>query len=162
MIHIGFTGTRLGMTAPQARQVAAILDHIRYTGRGLTEDGDIEEIRGHHGCCEGADLEFGHMCRDRGWLVEGHPGLGDLSDELTSLCIVTHPATGHLARNRNIVSVVRAMIGAPPTALPQARGGTWYTIKHAREVGRPILVVAPDGTIDPGTVAWPCSYPGAK
>lgn len=158
MIRVGFTGTRIGMTAQQSRQVARVLDHIKFS-RSVQDDGDLEEIRGHHGCCEGADLEFGDLCRERGFPVEAHPGPDGVP--LYVPFDVVHPPKGHLARNRDI-AVLDVVVATPPTATPQPRGGTWYTIRYAREVGTPTLVVRPDGSMDLGGAMWPFPLPGVQ
>ena len=166
-IRIGFTGTRLGMSVLQARQVARILDAIkfnRFVNRGVTDDtDDLEEIRGHHGCCEGADLEFGQMCRERGFLVEGHPGPDSVfASTEPQYYTLMHEPLPNLQRNRVIVDGVAAMIAAPPTDDPQPRGGTWWTVRYTEKVKRPLVVVTPSGLILPGDEPWPWPLPVGK
>ncbi len=157
-IHVGFTGTRIGMSVLQCHKVELLLDAIKFSPRN-TGEGDIEEVVGHHGLCEGADMEFDQMCADRGFVVDQHPG-----PDHGPLVMLGHhrmicEPKPHLARNRDIVDISRAVIAAPPTALPQVRGGTWSTINYAREVGRPCAVVRPDGSVDFGGVPWPWELP---
>ncbi|HMG12582.1 MAG TPA: hypothetical protein VK571_05385 [Gemmatimonadaceae bacterium] len=63
--HIGFTGTRFGMTDNQHSEVAFLL--------AMLGGFDIL-ITSHHGDCIGSDAEFHELARRCGALVEVHPG----------------------------------------------------------------------------------------
>lgn len=121
MMHVGFTGTRRGMSRAQLDAVRYLLDEV------LLLNGFIA----HHGDCIGADEEFHRICRE----PRGGP-----------VAIVIHPSTHHLRafcegdevldpmppleRNRAIVAASDVMIAAPLDE--RMRGGTWATIRKAR------------------------------
>jgi hypothetical protein len=157
MLHIGFTGTRVGLTPAQLRGVKdAILDRI---GGGFVA---------HHGDCVGADCEFHRLCRGS-WpgpvRIIAHPGppsgwsAGCEADEWRAPKL-------YMVRNRNIVDMQdadgpdsRLMIAAPLELEPQPRGGTWGTIKIARRALaagrlRELVVVGRDGELLDHT-RWP-------
>lgn len=152
--HIGFTGTRRGMSAAQQRKVEMIIG-AAYAANTLPGEG----IVGHHGDCEGADREFHDLFRKVA---------SEMGPRVTS--IVIYPADHALrafckgdevrepkpplARNRDIVDGVSVinmhwnddeyemppnrgiMIAAPWEDVPQVRGGTWATIRMARRALR--------------------------
>ncbi len=131
---LGFTGTRHGMTEAQQRAVERALE-------GCTEF--------HHGMCKGADEQAGERANRRGIQVICHPGPnGDPwrgafhhDDEI-------RPPKKHLARNRDIVNGCDRLIATPAENAPQPRGGTWYTIRYAVKVGKPVTIIYPDGIIE--------------
>lgn len=122
MIHVGFTGTRLGLSDAQRRTIITFLQDL----------GGDAILRVHHGDCIGADAEFHEIVRmlPRTRIVK-HPGpLGKFSagceaDE-------TREPKPNMPRNRDIVAASHVMIGAPYENEPQPRGGTWATIQMAR------------------------------
>ena len=59
-----------------------------------------------------------------------------------------YPVTSAFARNRAIVEGCDVLIAAPPTAHELPRGGTWYTIRHARKRNRKAVIIAPDGRLN--------------
>lgn len=121
-IHVGYTGTRHGMSVPQARHVGDILSSLAPAG-----------IIAHHGDCEGGDAEFHVECRvQHATSIIIHPGpVGDVH-RAHCLADVTLPPMPHMRRNRAIVDISAIMIGAPFEDEPQDRGGTWATIRMAR------------------------------
>ena len=132
-LHIGFSGTRYGMTEAQSDAVVDLLDET------LRLHGFIA----HHGDCVGADAQFHRICRaPRGGpvAIEVHPGLpkwrawcqGDMA----------HRPALYRERNRAIVDACSVIIAAPYENEPQPRGGTWATIRMALKAKhRPTLYV---------------------
>lgn len=53
----------------------------------------------------------------------------------------------YLQRNKVIVDRCGVLVAAPGEAQEQLRSGTWSTIRYARRVGRPVIMVLPDGTV---------------
>jgi hypothetical protein len=158
-MHVGFTGPRTGMTAAQRRAVEALLAKI---------DAEFQEIiTVHHGCCVGADYEFGDMC----WEVSTSPSRGDPISFAIGPFIVGHPplikafeslnavrrcdelrdpAPYHV-RNQAIVDESGVMIATPRESQPQPAGGTWMTIRMALRALRAgklvrLHVIGPDGS----------------
>jgi len=54
-----------------------------------------------------------------------------------------------LERNQDIVLAVEVLIACPweMKISDNGRGGTWYTMRRAREAGRALIVCWPDGTL---------------
>lgn len=128
-MHVGFTGTRRGMTAKQVEAVRDILDD-RYMLHGFVA---------HHGDCIGADAQFHSICREpRGGPVTivGHPGP---TSRYSAGCEFNErfAPEPYMKRNRAIVHSSLVMIAAPGEDDPRARGGTWATIAIAREAHGP-------------------------
>ena len=157
-LKIGFTGTRSGMTIDQSNSLRRKLS----SGPQGTTWTMFSEF--HHGDCVGADEEAHDMMRvllAKNWPLRVdiviHPpklfsfraGCG-MNDEETmgggSVKILG--AKDYLARDRDIVNATDMLI-ACPAGMDDVRGvgGTWYTIRYAREKVRPILIIHADGTV---------------
>jgi hypothetical protein len=131
---VTYTGTRNGMTDAQKRQVTLAL-------RALMDVQAITVCQ--HGCCVGGDVEFNAICKEIGlktvgYFVRGPLCAGEIADE-------NHERWGHIRRNHEMVDDSEVVIGAPPTADEQQRGGTWSTIRYGRQCKRLMLVILPDG-----------------
>ncbi len=124
-MRVGFTGTRRGMTPGQLAAVSLLL---RAWGR-------VAVLEVHHGGCRGADLEF-HAAA-RGSRRHVHPGPGS-----SRAGEVVYPERPHLERDRDIVDACDVLVAAP-NGRERVRSGTWATVRHARRVGRPHLVLLP-------------------
>jgi hypothetical protein len=125
-LHIGFTGTRFGMSEAQRSMVRHLVE-----GLVLMRPTAYETVAAHHGMCVGADAEFHAICRALGASVIGHPGPpGEWSADL--ICDEMLEPTNHMRRNAAIVAASSIMIAAPRENTPQPRGGTWATIGMAR------------------------------
>lgn len=137
--HIGITGTRHGMTNAQKSSLCDLLDEGR--------------IWLHHGCCVGADEEAHWLAFELGISSVGHPptdtrlqmaaGQGDGY----SFIEMREPKPYH-DRNRDIVDECALLIAIPEAETEQAKGGTWYTVRYARQVGREHVIIWPDGSRD--------------
>lgn len=139
-MRVSFTGTRLGMTPSQSETVAEALSDL-----GATEL--------HHGACVGADEQAGAIAAALGIKVLiypafplGHRGRG-ATDGPRGRIAVEHferekcyPAP--LERNRWIVDAGEALVAAPIGA-EILRSGTWSTVRYARKLGRPLVVIYP-------------------
>lgn len=129
---IGFTGTRNGMTAKQKKVVAEI----------IKMKSPIFVV---HGDCEGADTDFHNIClplfpirirpcnhKSRAW-----------NDGASDIMNVKSP----LERNKDIVRDSNLLVATPPTSEEIKRSGTWHTIRHARKMNVPRIIVWPDGSL---------------
>lgn len=142
--HVGFTGTRNGMTDQQKATVELILKNL--------PEGDPVF---HHGDCVGADDEFDQIARRvrPDCVIHTHP---PNKPELRAHCSGRGPTTNHipkgyLERDRDIVDASELLIGAPyqqNEPLGRRVGGTWYTIRYARKNVKDHLIVKPDGKVD--------------
>lgn len=131
----GFTGTRHGLTAEQLH---------------CLQDVAIDMTKGSHGACFGADREFHGLFpaipmeiypSDEGqhqWAVATCKGAKD----------VIHPIMLPIPRNHQIVNTVERMVAAPLGHIEQFRGsGTWATIRYARKLRRPLIILWPGGRV---------------
>lgn len=57
------------------------------------------------------------------------------------------PVKKPLDRNRDIVEAAEVLIACPDGPERQ-RSGTWATIRHALRVGKPVVIVWPDGRVE--------------
>ena len=140
MIHVGYTGTRHGMSPAQ-------LDHVIRLVTGLYK---LDELTAHHGDCVGGDNEFHDVMTrfaraivihapvdraNRAYCDRDQPRGDNRHDTIVM------PAKTHFARNRDIVIASSIMIAAPYEPIYQTRGGTWYTVDYARKMGKPLALV---------------------
>lgn len=139
---IGFTGTQKGMAG--GRQIQAIIDLLRWCPQ-------LQRV--HHGDCVGADNEFDCLVRmyaesehREHITVHVHPPTNNSKRAFCDvnrivLANVVHEPRPYLDRNKDIVVAVDFLIAAPFEQDEQLRSGTWSTIRYARKIGKPHLVV---------------------
>lgn len=133
--RFGFTGTRHGMTDAQK---SALREFMR---------GGTGEL--HHGDCVGADSDAHDIADECGYAVVIHPPTDYKLRAWRSVPLhMMKMEQSHFARNRAIVNDTISLIATPFEAEPQSRGGTWYTINFARRMGKVVVLIRPDGTID--------------
>lgn len=145
-LHIGFSGSRYGMTHLQ-KQV------VRHFLRTWASVGDDRTLR--HGCCAGADQQANDMAIERLYRICAHPGPKNQwcrYDQmlLDGMSFYEHNQRKDFhPRNVDIVMKSNVIITTPNnrTLATDARGGTWYTTRVAIERGRPTYVVLTDGTV---------------
>jgi hypothetical protein len=132
---VGFTGTRIGMTIEQRGALARTLDELAPT-------------EAHHGDCVGADAEFAKLVNERlpPEAVHVHP---PKENRLRALANVpgnmVHEVKHYLDRNEDIVDACDVLVAAPKSD-NNVEGGTGFTIRYARRVGRPRIILSPTGT----------------
>lgn len=131
--HVGFTGTRHGMTDWQAE----VLEHLLISGgyKWL-----------HHGDCVGADRGAHEIARHLGLLVKAHPPIATRLRAFCTADICAKPRP-YLERDQNIVDETEALIATPKTAQPQLGSGTWATINMARSAGKQVTIILPSGAV---------------
>lgn len=128
---VGFTGTRKGMTQLQRDALPVILRRLRLTA-------------GRHGDCIGADKQCHAIMRELRAKMFGHPG----SDgPLRAHCDFDECAEprDYLRRNQDIVNLSECMVAAPGQREEQQRSGTWATVRYAKQAGRLLIILWPDG-----------------
>ncbi len=139
MRSLGFTGTRRGMTQAQKKFVHGIIVASSCSS-------------GHHGDCIGSDADFHDMLEEMAlsFTIFIHPSnentyrafKGSGEGEFDTVILPPKPP---LVRNRDIVIASDLMLATP--AGPEIlRSGTWSTIRFARQMLRPIVIVMPDGS----------------
>jgi hypothetical protein len=139
-IHIGFSGTRQGMTLAQRESLAEYL-------RGSIS---VMPTILHHGLCRGSDTQAHWIAFNMGIRSVGHPPtnrshIGFTQDQMDdpNLWHSMHLAKSYLRRNRNIVHETTVLIAAPK-ALLDLGGGTWYTINYSKRRHAHTLIIEPD------------------
>lgn len=140
ILRVGFTGTQRGMEAGQAGVVRSVLWRMR-------ADGDWLGSFFHHGDCVGADCTAHDLACEVGYRPIIHPPENPVKRAWCKAAPedIREPKP-YLDRNKDIVAESDAMIAAPGEKDEQLRSGTWSTIRHARKLGRRIVIVFPDGT----------------
>lgn len=134
---LGVTATRGGLTQPQLLSVRYLLWRP-----GADEVGEL-----HHGDCVGGDASVHELAKLYGWRVVIHPPTDPKhrawceGDELW-------PEKEYLVRNHDIVVVTQALVALPGQAHEVLRSGTWATVRYARKMGRPVILVPPNGRIE--------------
>lgn len=137
-MKIGFTGTREEVTHPAKMELHRRPSQLPRTTHEF-----------HHGGCIGADLEFHLQVRivfaGTGAKIALHPPENPALRARVAGDI-TSDERPYLVRNKTIVDCTEALI-AMPNGLEEIRSGTWSTIRYARKLGRPILIIWPDGHV---------------
>lgn len=149
MTIIGFTGTQRGVTEIQGETLISALIGFREAGALWMENGD----------CVGADDDAGRHWRHLGGKVSLHPPSNDRKRAWMP-ADRTAKAKPYLDRNRDIVKASDAMVATPAESEEQPRGGTWYTIRYARKLGKPLMIIAPDGKMT--LERWPAAITRAR
>lgn len=131
--HVGFTGTRDGMTVPQILGVQSLLTLWR-------------PHCFHHGDCVGADAQAATIARNLHCWITGHPPSNAKLRAFFDSDSSRRPKQYH-DRNADIVTESDCMIATPKGPRPTTGklGGTWWTIEYALSVGRNVYRILPDG-----------------
>lgn len=137
MVIVGFTGTRKGMTLPQQVTLRGVLCYLRCS---VFSQGE----------CQGADEEAAWIAWRLGCAVESEPGVG--SGGLSPFQSKNMPPVSkrwapkhYIKRNEFIVEGADFVIACPFQLTEQFNGGTWWTIKYAREKHASLMIIWPDG-----------------
>lgn len=142
-MHVGFTGTREGMTPTQMDTFAQMMSEI------------YPLFSFHHGDCLGADDQAANIMSElrqddehKTWLIVSHPprdesfrAFNDKADE------VMLPAP-YLQRNRDIVHACDILFVLPKEMEPQPKGGTWYTHDYAIKRNTKVVIIYPNGATE--------------
>jgi len=127
----GFTGTRKGCTPAQLENLKRVLRLI-----------DVL----HHGDCTGADAEAWWVAKTLyGKYTVCHPPIKSKTRAFTAPNDEMRPQYDYIVRDHHIVDESQFMIGVSNTMEEVIRSGTWTTIRYARKLKRPILILFPDG-----------------
>lgn len=140
---VGYTGPRLGLLPPQRLALGEVLSSLSGTmHNGAAEGGDraAAELWGQWPWRRG--IEFFPCNREqREWAVLWIQGTR--APEARTV----HPIRPPLVRNReNLVDPCDLLVATP--AGPKPEGGTWSTIRYARRVEKPVVLVWPDGRME--------------
>lgn len=141
-LHLGFSGTRYGMTLLQRRAVYRVFRWYRDNRNAITV---------HHGSCVGADAEAHDIARMLGLAVALHPGVSaDGSSPLRAECAMLEGERVWMPRD---FRTRNAAIAACTGVLVAAAGddtedrGTAHAISCAVKLERPVVVASADGCL---------------
>lgn len=135
-LHVGFTGTKTRLPIIQVNALLTCLEAINKTARRVVS---------HSGDCINADAVFHGFAVTLGWRTVGHI---PFRDAYRAFCVYDEeraPA-GYLERDRQIVHASREMVACSKAMQELPSGGTWYTIRYARSLKKPLTIVWPNGT----------------
>lgn len=135
MLHVGFTGTRDGMTIPQRQGLDAYLWGLAHT-----------RVLMHLGDCLGADAEAWRMAKEHGMWTIGHPP-SDPKHRAWLTYDETREARPYLDRNHDIVDASELLI-ATPRGKEVLRSGTWATVRYARKRNVEVVIIDPWGRFE--------------
>lgn len=141
-MKIGFTGTRHGLVAEQFLS----LDWLLYEATRPRAGGQTVVVHEfHHGDCLGGDAAAAAAARMRDFFVIAHPPV-DFRLRAVTPSHEFREAKPYLERNHDIVDETDLLIACPAEYEEQLRSGTWATFRYARRIGRPVVMIWPDGT----------------
>jgi hypothetical protein len=132
MTHVGFTGTRTGMTMEQVETFARSMAEI---------DGVVVF---HHGDCVGADEIAHNICLQMGIPSESHPPTNPALRANVSNALKVHKPKPYMARNRDIVNASSRLFACPKSVTGRS-GGTWRTVEYATS-RIPVTIIWPGGS----------------
>jgi hypothetical protein len=131
--HVGFTGTRQGMSDHQKRMLRKAMEAAYVDG--------IENCL-HHGDCKGADAEAHAIAVELGWDIIIHPPVKRIMRAYCGDGAIILPPMDYLARDEEIVRVSNFIFAAPKSDTEERRSGTWYTVRHARKLGKRVILLS--------------------
>lgn len=117
--HIGFTGTREGMSVNQMLSL--------YKAMELANQEGITNVL-HHGDCLGADSEAHDIAIDLGWLVTIHPPKSDYMRAHKCDGAIILPPLEYLDRDRAIVNASNFIFAAPKSDKEELRKALRYKV----------------------------------
>ncbi len=132
-LHVGFTGTRRGMTL---RKKAAVREHF---------DNNDHIVYLHHGDCIGADAEAHAEALYFGIRIWTHPPKDQKYRARVSSVMHQEPLKTYLKRNHDIVDSTTYLIATPSGFTEVRRSGTWATVRYARKQGKEVVIIYLDG-----------------
>ena len=129
--HIGFTGTKEGMTDNQKKLFEEEL--LKYNSKSTAF---------HHGDCIGADEQAHNIATKLGFYTIIHP---PINDKYRAFCKgnVILPPLEYLDRNHDIVDSSKKMFATPKEEIEQIRSGTWATIRYSKKKKVPVTIINP-------------------
>ena len=143
-MNVGFTGTHRGMTEPQKYGVRRLLTNYLLQMAG-------QRVRFRHGLCVGSDDQSACIAHELGFYVIAYPGFPPKDPEnlsnrgLFQFNDEVMPAGPFLDRDKLIVDASSIMLATPFTKQEVIRSGTWATVRYARRVHKPVILIYPDG-----------------
>lgn len=131
---IGFTGSQRGCTPRQHQELQGWLACLFMKGFQWMHNGD----------CIGADEQAAQTWCEYGGKIFLHPPIAVSKRAFLNSHASAAPKP-YLVRNRDIVTLSSVLVATPSEMTEQLRGGTWSTIRFARQTDCPLILIYPDG-----------------
>ncbi len=129
-MRIGVTASQEGLSERQIILIREMLVKLNCT-----------EL--HHGDCLGGDADIHQIALQLDIDVVIHPPENESKRAFCDHAIKVHRQYPYLERNRHIVDATDYLLGCPNTMYERLRSGTWSTIRYARKIDKPYLVILP-------------------
>lgn len=128
---IGITGTRCGINTKQKK----ILKKYLQNATSLL-----------HGDCVGADEDAHQIAYGMDLSVFIYP---PIKKTYRAFCVSDniYQPEDYLVRNRRIVDNCSLLIALPKQNKETNSGGTWYTVRYARRLKKPIIIIFPNCSV---------------
>lgn len=98
----------------------------------------------HHGDCIGADASAHEIAKELEIDIYIYP---PINNRKRAFCCTgsfkIHPPKDYIERNHNIVDNCDILIACPKSNIEELRSGTWATVRYARKIKRPVIVLKP-------------------
>ena len=135
-LHVGFTGTRQGMTQKQRDACDKLLFDLH------RERNWHRVSFFHHGDCVGADAIAHDIATAREFSIIIHP---PTNQRLVANCKGNKrmEPKPYLERNHDIVDASTILIATPETEEEVLRSGTWATVRYARRQNKEVRILNP-------------------
>lgn len=126
---IGFTGTRHGMSENQQKGLGKLLNE------------STTAVTFVHGDCIGADAFAHDLAKVLAYYIIIYP-CTRITKRAFRRGDEEAPPIAPLERNKRIVDRCDVLIAAPSTDHEVRRSGTWATVRYARKVGKPTIILS--------------------
>ena len=133
-LKVGFTGTQKGMTYDQK-------NNFLVTIRDLNNEHHVEEF--HHGDCVGADASAHEIAKELEIDIYVYPPINNRKRAFCTGSFKIHPPKDYIERNHDIVDNCDILIACPKSNIEELRSGTWATVRYARKIKRPVIILKP-------------------
>lgn len=140
VLDVGVTGTQEGCTTLQRKGMRNLLHRL------LADKNSRRRFR--HGDCVGVDAEAHSIVR-RAALADIyiHPCNIQSKRAFCKGAKFVYTEKHPLSRNKDIVDAIDILVVCPKTMEEEIRSGTWATYRYAKQCGKQIYIVWPDGTV---------------
>lgn len=130
---VGFTGTQIGMSADQCRE----LEKLWLTLKNQQD----KRIELHHGDCVGGDEQAHDIAKKLGFRIVIHPPIIETSRAFCSGADEIRQQFDYLVRNHHIVNESNHLYVGPKTNEEELRSGTWATYRYCRKLYKPYTIL---------------------
>jgi hypothetical protein len=138
-MHVGVTASSGRVTPAQLRKFGACLADIK-------DNSDDKEFWLHHGDCIEGDAKAHKMAIRHDFKIHLHPPIDNKKRAYVKHYDECEPAYDYLVRNKHIVFESAILFGMPDGFEEQLRSGTWSTVRFARNLQKPLVIIFPDGS----------------